>query len=163
MENPSMGTLTAHLSPEQKEQLGLLMNGDISKKRAAPVLSVSRQKTQDQARDYTSYLQKIKAVQTWLCQTWPTLFDLKNPKPLKRRIEQDIFPHLSEPFTKSQVRVALQAYTNRNAYLNSLLKEVQRYDLSGNPVEEISDHEKQYTQRKQLDKKLKLKKGKIRL
>jgi sRNA-binding protein len=126
-------------------------------------LSVLVQNLSDETWNYQSYLQKIKSVQKWLLQTWPNLFDLKNPKPLKRRIEKDIFPYLSAPFTKTQLRVALQAYTNRNAYLKSVLTEGWRYDLLGNPVEEILDLEKIYTAQKQRDKTGKLKKGKIRL
>ncbi len=99
----------------------------------------------DQKRDWKSYLAKITTVQEWLQQTWPAVFNLEEPKPLKRHIEQDIFPHLVSPMSKTQVRQALQAYVSRRAYLQALQQATHRYDLNGVEVEAIEDTQKAYT------------------
>ena len=86
----------------------------------------------------------IKAVQQWLSQQWPALFDLQNPKPLKINIAHDIYPALEPPLSKTQVRSALKAYTQRTAYLQALIQQDWRYDLQGQPIEPIEQAHKDY-------------------
>src|SRR5690606_37885490 len=97
-------------------------------------------------KDWKGRLEKIKAVQAWLEKTWPAVFNLKEPKPLKRHIEQDILTVVTDKFSNRQVRNALHAYINRQAYLQAVLTADGRYDLNGERVEDIFDNEKEYSQ-----------------
>jgi ProP effector len=97
-------------------------------------------------KDLKGRLEKIKAVQAWLEETWPNAFNLKEPKPLKRHIDQEILSQAEDRFSKLQIRRAIHAYTKRQAYLEAILKADGRYDLQGNKVEEIKENEQTYSQ-----------------
>lgn len=145
-----MAKLTlGNLSPESRAKLDALMN-----RMSAPP---ERGKTtyippvRKSPADYRvkkpvdPYVEKVRPVQEWLIQTWPNLFDLKHPKPLKRHIDHDITPHLPPEITKTQLRRALAAYTGREVYLKAILTNGWRHDLTGAPLEEIPETQKIYT------------------
>ncbi len=69
---------------------------------------------------------------------YPALFS-NPPKPLKLRIQADIQTRTPGLFTKPQLSAFLRRYTGSHAYLNALLKATHRYDLDGNPGDELSD------------------------
>ena len=69
---------------------------------------------------------------------YPALFS-NPPKPLKLRIQADIQARSPGLFTKPQLSAFLRRYTGSHAYLNALLKATHRYDLDGNPGDELSD------------------------
>jgi sRNA-binding protein len=81
----------------------------------------------------------------WLYKTFPQCFDRLNPKPLKRRIEKDIYPHLPEDQSISRLtlRRAIAFYTRWIKYRRALAQTTHRYDLEGNPVEEIQGAHKE--------------------
>ncbi|WP_010304085.1 ProQ/FINO family protein [Candidatus Odyssella thessalonicensis] len=110
-------------------------------------------------------LGKIFQSLDWLMATYPNCFDKENPKPLKLRIEKDIFNNLPEelPFARHHIRKALAIYTKRRKYQKALVENPHRYDLSGNVVEEVSEEHKERALQRQLVsiQKLKLKKGKL--
>ncbi len=81
----------------------------------------------------------------WLYQTFPLCFDRAHPKPLKRRIEKDIYPLLPEDQSISRLtlRRAIAFYTRWVKYRRALTESTHRYDLQGNPVEEIQGAHKE--------------------
>lgn len=95
--------------------------------------------------DLQKYFERINKGQDWLESTWPQLFNRESPKPLKRHIERDILPHVPEELSRLQVREAIYAYVKRRAYLESILNEGSRYDLTGTAVETISEQQKEFT------------------
>ena len=73
-----------------------------------------------------------------LKQLYPALFS-NPPKPLKLRIQADIQARSPGLFTKPQLSAFLRRYTGSHAYLNALVKATHRFDLDGNPGDELSD------------------------
>ena len=69
---------------------------------------------------------------------YPALFS-NPPKPLKLRIQADIQARSPGLFTKPQLSAFLRRYTGSHAYLNALVKASHRFDLDGNPGDELSD------------------------
>ena len=69
---------------------------------------------------------------------FPALFS-NPPKPLKLRIQADIQARSPGLFTKPQLSAFLRRYTGSHAYLNALVKATHRFDLDGNPGDELSD------------------------
>jgi len=69
---------------------------------------------------------------------YPALFS-NLPKPLKLRIQADIQARSPGLFTKPQLSAFLRRYTGSHAYLNALVKATHRFDLDGNPGDELSD------------------------
>ena len=69
---------------------------------------------------------------------YPALFS-SPPKPLKLRIQADIQARSPGMFTKPQLSAFLRRYTGSHAYLNALVKATHRFDLDGNPGDELSD------------------------
>jgi ProP effector len=69
---------------------------------------------------------------------YPALFS-HPPKPLKLRIQADIQVRSPGQFTKPQMSAFLRRYTGSHAYLNALVKATHRFDLDGNPGDELSD------------------------
>ncbi|MCK9685217.1 ProQ/FINO family protein [Scleromatobacter humisilvae] len=69
---------------------------------------------------------------------YPALFS-NPPKPIKLRIQADIQERSPGLFTKPQLSAFLRRYTGSHAYLNALVKATHRFDLDGNPGDELSD------------------------
>ena len=69
---------------------------------------------------------------------FPALFS-NPPKPLKLRIQADIQARAPGLFTKPQLSAFLRRHTGSHAYLNALVKATHRFDLDGNPGDELSD------------------------
>jgi sRNA-binding protein len=69
---------------------------------------------------------------------YPALFS-NPPKPLKLRIQSDIQARSPGSFTKPQLSAFLRRYTGSHGYLNALVKATHRFDLDGNPGDELSD------------------------
>jgi ProP effector len=81
----------------------------------------------------------IQHTLNWLYVTFPSCFNRTSPKPLKRRIEKDIYPHLpaDQLISRLAIRRAIAFYTRWFKYRKALAESTHRYDLKGNPVEEI--------------------------
>ena len=73
-----------------------------------------------------------------LKQLYPALFS-NPPKPLKLRIQADIQARSPGMFTKPQLSAFLRRYTGSHGYLNAIVKATHRFDLDGNPGDELSD------------------------
>ena len=77
-----------------------------------------------------------------LKQLYPALFS-NPPKPLKLRIQADIQARSPGLFTKPQLSAFLRRYTGGHGYLNAIVKATHRFDLDGNPGDELSDEHRQ--------------------
>jgi hypothetical protein len=141
---PSLETPGLDPSKEEKELPGKEEAGA-----SVPASKVVQQKKPalQMKKDWRGRLEKIRVVQTWLQETWPRTFNLKDPKPLKRHIIVDIMNQAGDRFSKLQIRYAIRAYTNRRAYLEAVLKGEGRYDLEGSKVEGITTSEQEYSQK----------------
>jgi sRNA-binding protein len=73
---------------------------------------------------------------------FPALFS-NPPKPLKLRIQADIQARSPGVFTKPQLSAFLRRYTGSYGYLNAMVKATHRYDLDGNPGDELSPEHRQ--------------------
>ncbi|MBA4111369.1 MAG: hypothetical protein C0487_17455 [Leptothrix sp. (in: Bacteria)] len=78
------------------------------------------------------------ACATQLRQLFPALFD-GAPKPLKLRIQADIQERAPGVFTKQVLSAFLRRHTGNHAYLVALSKATHRFDLDGQPGDEISE------------------------
>lgn len=83
--------------------------------------------------------QKMQKALQWLQETYPDCFNIQAPKPLKIRIEKDIFAVLPEdlPFPRLAIRWALSYYAKSSKYRETLSTATYRYDLQGNVAGEI--------------------------
>ncbi len=73
---------------------------------------------------------------------WPKLFDIKNPKPLKLNIMQDMAKDIQArgiDMGLGSVRVALNAYTSHAKYIRCVAAGGMRYDLNGEPCGEVTE------------------------
>jgi hypothetical protein len=106
------------------------------KKRIQTILT-SEQKTQRE---------NFKKTLTWLKETFSDCFNLSNPKPLKRHIEADIFVQLPKDgsLSRKSIRNVLAFYVRRNGYLKALLENAHRFNLAGDPVEEVDSDHREY-------------------
>ncbi|EBS4549034.1 prop effector [Salmonella enterica subsp. enterica serovar Newport] len=91
---------------------------------------------------------------------WPKLFDISNPKPLKLNIMQDMEEDIQTrglDIGLGSVRVALNTYTSHAKYIRCVAAGGMRYDLNGEPCEEVTETAiKHATERfKELERKLK--------
>lgn len=89
---------------------------------------------------------KIKETLTWLKQSFPDAFE--EPKPLKLRIDKDIFPLLPENISKMALRKALNFYVNRLFYHEAMIAKEHRYDLQGNVAGTVTQQEKDYAKQR---------------
>lgn len=91
----------------------------------------------------------------WLCERFPEVFHWKNPKPLKIGILKDLLALRLEErkdLSRLNLQMALSFYTSRVSYLRAVVGGDQRFDLVGNPVEEIQKDHKEDAQ-KRLNKR----------
>lgn len=99
--------------------------------------AISLKKIQQEAN--RQRFQKMQKALQWLQETYPECFNLQSPKPLKIRIEKDIFASLPEglPFPRLAIRRALGYYTKSSRYQEALSTSIHRYDLQGNVDGEV--------------------------
>ena len=84
----------------------------------------------------------------WLAKTYPRCFNLRNPKPLKKGIIEDILKQGLWIDSKTSLRSALTFYVASPSYHRVLLQEKFRYDLDGKRVEEITEAEKEFSKQR---------------
>lgn len=105
--------------------------------------------------------EETKAALLWLSEQFSTCFNLKEIKPLKLHIDKDIYPYLEKEGSPSRIkiRLALKYYTQNINYIKALINGTHRYDLKGQPVEEITQEQRDFTHDK-LEKILQSRKTK---
>jgi ProP effector len=164
-------TLKAPLSSETQEKLSNLVNSKSHKpldkepqhptEDPSTVLkpSSSSKKTR-RTHEEASAAQKVdqekarenfEATKAWLETTFPKAFDFKDPKPLKIGIQKDF--NLETPFSRAQRSKVIRSYVNSPSYLTALVNGQWRYNLNGEPVEEISQKHKDYAAKALAKKK----------
>lgn len=115
----------------------------------AEVSSQQRKGHKPKTPEQEAKKEMFKKTLAWLCETFPDCFNVSNPKPLKKRIEADIFSHLSEnkiEISKRSIRKSLTFYVHQNKYHKALLENQYRFNLAGSPFEEISLTDREYAQ-----------------
>lgn len=85
--------------------------------------------------------EKFEEAKSWLQKTFPKAFDFQEPKPLKVGIHHDILG-LEAPISHTQRARAIRAYVGSPGYLKAVANGQWRYDLNGEPVEEILQEQK---------------------
>ncbi|MEY4414504.1 MAG: hypothetical protein RIQ53_1797 [Pseudomonadota bacterium] len=73
---------------------------------------------------------------------FPALF-AGSPKPIKLRVHVDIQQRAPGVFSKTALSAFFRRYTHTTAYLQSLLRHEQRFDLDGQPAGELSAEHRQ--------------------
>lgn len=145
-----LGTPPSPPPPSKKEKVDSeeKHNHTVKKRREPKPL------THDQQQTATRRL-KIKEAINWLCAYFPQGFSTENPKPLKLRIEADIFSLLPEEEapTKTAIRNALAYYTKSPLYLEAIATNDKRFDVQGLPVEDTVDEIHKTTALEMLQKR----------
>jgi len=137
MDNRKKITLSAGLSTKKLAEIQKLHN----------IAAATKQlKKPSNAGKFTSPISPIGQAVQWLYKTFPHCFCKDRHKPLKCHIESDIVPYLdnNEVITKRILKSALRHYVYSYPYMNGLLKSKWRYDLDGNPVEELTEDHKTF-------------------
>ena len=111
-------------------------------------------KKRDVAEDFLQEKKaRIRQVVDWLAQAFPLCFNVKEPTPLKLKIEHDIlnqWVYLSSlPYDRPMpsrllLRQAVGWYATRSTYYIAFEKATHRIDLDGKDVTEITEAEKRY-------------------
>lgn len=90
--------------------------------------------------------QENSDVLNWLEQSFPKCFTLKNQKPLKIRIFQDIIHTDKEGLPSSTaLRRALTAYTHKLSYHQAIVYQIDRINLQGEAEGKITDEQKAFS------------------
>lgn len=128
-------TLRATLSPQALKNMEAL-------KKAGSTTDQERKEQREQ-RDKR---QKLFKTVEWLEETFSQCFSKTEPKPLKLRIEFDLFAIIkdNDDFSNMNIRNALGFYTSRLAYQESFLTQSHRIDLDGNEAEELEQKHKDH-------------------
>ena len=80
---------------------------------------------------------------------WPKLFNTENPKPLKIGITAEIKKDQSiKPSEMKEIDLAIRRYCNSYRYQKAIIKGTHRYDIEGNPVQEIDETHKNWAKMK---------------
>jgi ProP effector len=97
--------------------------------------------------------EKLRQAVDWLTQAFPLCFNIKEPKPLKIEINDDIlnqWVYLSSlPYDRPMpsrllLRKAVGWYATRSTYYAAFDKATHRIDLEGKQAQEIGESEKSY-------------------
>ena len=120
------------------------MNRPVLKLKFSPALEermrrerIARQEALEARQQKEAHAARVAAVEA-IKARWPVLFDDRRPMPLAIGISTGIRSELGLP--TSRISFALNRLTRRKAYLIALSKKgAMRHDLSGTPVEPVSD------------------------
>ena len=165
---------SAQMTAENKdctmERKKITLKGPLSREKAAQLEAIEKQKTESiQARSFLSEksfgnrLPKKKVSELgktvkFLYKKYPELFRKERDKPLKCGIEQDLFQDLKESTIPHKlIKKALRHYVYSFPYMKALAEATKRYDLEGQPVEDLTsehrDFAKQWIQDREAEKK----------
>lgn len=114
-------------------------------------------------QDKTSKQKRIKGALEWLCQKYPQCFKVKDPKPLKIKIEVDVLKDRDAMMdqkkipSKKSLRDAISYYAHNIKYLKSHLKYDHRINLQGERVSDdlVTPDQKEYATKHLADIKAK--------
>ena len=79
---------------------------------------------------------------------FPKVFDINNPKPLKRGVNKDILERLPDDLavTESHLKKVMKRHVMGSPYCWAILKGTHRFDLDGNEVDVIDEQTKESAQ-----------------
>ena len=128
-------TLRATLSPQALKRMEALKTAGSTTEQQRKEQHEQRQKRQ-----------KLFRTLEWLEATYPRCFNKDMPKPLKIKIEVDLFAEIKEndEFSNVNIRNALGFYTSRLAYQECFLTHEHRVDLEGQEAEALEQKHKDF-------------------
>jgi len=109
-----------------------------------------------------------KFVISLLCQHFPNLFDVKNPKPLKINIMNEVceaLPHKlvgDTSVSKTRIRSAIKYYTSSKNYLKAVLSMDERFDLEGVACGVVEESHREHAKKSLDELLLKQKEAKVK-
>ena len=126
----SKGTLRAALTPQAMNKMDAL-------KHAGSLTDQQKKEKNEQKAKRAKFNRTLR----WLNETFPNCFSKDAPKPLKIKIEADLFTAIKEndEFSNLNIRNALSFYTSRLAYQESFLTHTHRVGLEGNDAEILEE------------------------
>tara|TARA_A100000171_G_C2139703_1_gene153884 strand:+ start:1213 stop:1605 length:393 start_codon:yes stop_codon:yes gene_type:complete len=92
-----------------------------------------------------------KVTLLWLSKVYPAAFNMADPKPLKRQIEQDILDRVKgkkDVPSNRLIRRAVAYYTNNKAYHEAILRETHRINLEGEQIEALEERHKDFSKKR---------------
>lgn len=140
---PKLGDMLKQQSPEKKSKETGGQNKKLKNKKDA-----KPKQQQQEKRTIEDVLKRRDKTLRWLCTKYPLCFNKQNPVPLKIGINEDIFAILPKYISRGIIRKALAHYTRLSNYLNALISNSNRYNLSGEIVGTISEKERDFAQMK---------------
>ncbi len=141
-ESSSKGTFRAALTPQALNKMEAL-------KRAGSLTDQQKKEKNEQKAKRAKFNKTLR----WLDETFPNCFNKKAPKPLKIKIELDLFEAIKDDddFSNLNIRNALSFYTSRLSYQESFLTHSHRVDLDGNQAEILEEKHLDYAKTRILD------------
>ena len=111
------------------------------------VAGTTTEQQRKEQREQRQKRQKLFKTLQWLEETFPNCFNKDAPKPLKLKIETDLFAIIkdNDDFSNVNIRNALGFYTSRLAYQESILAHDHRVDLEGKEVDAIEQKHKDFS------------------
>lgn len=88
--------------------------------------------------------ERDKVLVDWLSVKYPHTFNPDDAKPLAIGIGKILLDELPEGITAENFHYAMKWYTRSIAYFKAVIKNTHRFNLQGEPVEEISEASKRY-------------------
>ena len=137
----------APVKEEVKKETVVALNPEADKKAKAIQHEKDQQALKKHA--YRQRLEKKKQALDWLCEQYPLCFNKDEPKPLKRRIEKDVLASNIPAdllFSRLNIREAIAYYVSSLKYRKTLITATHRYDLQGQPVEEVTIEQQEFAQ-----------------
>ena len=93
--------------------------------------------------------EEVRTILDQLVETFPAVFSIKDRKPLKIGIRDDLLPWAEEnEITPTKLNRAMKYYVNAVAYFEGTLKNNHRFDLGGNQAGQVTDNCREYARGK---------------
>ena len=142
-------TLRATLSPQALKRM-----------EALKIAGSTTEQQRKEQREQRQKRQKLFRTLEWFEETFPKCFNKEAPKPLKIKIELDLFEVVkdNDEFSNVNIRNALGFYTSRLAYQESFLTHDHRVNLEGQEAELLEQKHKDFAATRIEDIKSKMQK-----
>ncbi len=138
------------------ERKKITLKGPLSSAKTAQLEEIKKQKTEPVRKAFTrpsagkrpfrKPISDLGKTVKFLYKKYPKLFIKDRSKPLKCGIEKDIFADLGDKpdATKRMIKKALRHYVFSFPYMKATLDAKKRFDLEGNPVEDVTQEHKDF-------------------
>lgn len=140
------------------ERKKITLKGPLSSAKAAQIEEIKKQKDTPVRKAFTKPgvgkrpfrkpISDLGKTVKFLYKKYPKLFIKDRSKPLKCGIEKDIFQDLGDKpeATKRMIKKAIRHYVFSFSYMKATVTSTKRFDLEGNPVEDITDKHKAFAE-----------------